>query len=60
MQPSTNDDLTAVLALLAEPDLTEDPETAQVRALIGIGHALLAVAEQLRRIRNELTATRLS
>jgi hypothetical protein len=51
--PDDHDDdhLATASALLVEP---EDHE------LVVIGHALIAVAEELRRVRAELKATRLS
>ena len=38
----------------------QDPQTAVACALIGISRALLAITTELRGIRAELTATRLS
>jgi multisubunit Na+/H+ antiporter MnhG subunit len=56
----TDDDLAAALALLREPDVMDDLGLAQVRATVGVGHALLLVVGELRRVRAELAALRLS
>jgi hypothetical protein len=57
------DDDTAELnhVLLKASDLFEqDPQTAVACALIGIGRGLQAITAELRGIRNELAALRLS
>jgi hypothetical protein len=51
---------TAVELLAMDPVLAENLEAAQLYALFGIGHAVLAAAAELQRIRTELTALRLS
>jgi hypothetical protein len=51
---------TAVELLAVDPVLAENLEAAQLYALVGIGHAVLAAAAELQRIRTELTALRLS
>jgi hypothetical protein len=60
MVANHDEDLAAVLALLTEPDISDDLGLAQVRALVGIGHALLMAVAELQRLRIELAALRLS